>query len=91
MASSHGTDASKASLRNGYLNLCESMPKDFSQRIDAAVRKMLGVLDLYRESNLLLGYLPIHEEIDVLPTLREAMAKGKRVALPYLDPNTNTL
>ncbi|MDO4806180.1 MAG: 5-formyltetrahydrofolate cyclo-ligase [Coriobacteriales bacterium] len=91
MASSHGTDASKASLRNGYLSLCESMPKEFSQRIDADVRKMFAMLDLYKESSLVLGYLSIHEEIDVLPILREALAAGKRVALPYLNPKTNAL
>lgn len=91
MASSYGSDASKSSLRDGYLSLCESMPKEFSSRIDGSVRSMLLNLDLYRGTSLVLGYLPIHEEIDTLPLLKDALAAGKRVALPLLDTKTNEL
>lgn len=91
MASSNGSDASKSSLRNNYLSLCEKMPKDFSQRVDRLVRDMFDQLDYYQETSLVLGYLPIHEEIDTLPLMREALLSGKRLALPYLDPHTNQL
>ena len=91
MPSSQGTDASKSSLRNGYLSLCKSMPKDFSSRIDGTVRQMLGRLDLYKQTDLVLGYLPIHEEIDTMPILKDAFAAGKRVALPLLDAKTNKM
>lgn len=91
MASSYGSDAGKSSLRSGYLSLCENMPRDFSTRIDGSVREMLTHLDLYRETPLVLGYLPIHEEINTLPILRDALAAGKRVALPLLDTKTNAL
>jgi 5-formyltetrahydrofolate cyclo-ligase len=91
MASSTGTDASKTSLRNGYLDLCASMPRDFSRRIDVLIRDMLDRLDHYQQTSLVLGYLPIHEEIDTLPILREALLAGKRVALPYLDPSTSQI
>lgn len=88
MPSTQGTDASKSSLRSGYLALCESMPKDFSVRIDGSVREMLQRFDLYRKAELVLGYLPIHEEIDTLPILADAFSAGKRVALPLLDTKT---
>lgn len=91
MASSNGSDASKASLRTGYLDLCARMPKDFSRRIDINVREMFDRLDLYHQTSLVLGYVPIHEEIDTLPLLREALLAGKRVALPYLVPRTSML
>ena len=91
MASSQGTDASKPSLRSGYLSLCESMPKDFSSRIDGTVREMLFRLDLYKNTDLVLGYLPIHEEIDTTPILKDAFAAGKRVALPLLDNRSSKL
>ncbi len=85
MASSQGTDASKSSLRDGYLALCERMPKEFSTRIDGSVRGMLRMLDVYLDADLILGYLPIHEEIDTRPILEDVFAAGKRLALPYLD------
>lgn len=85
MASSQGTDASKASLRQTYLSLCERMPKDFSGRIDGQVRNMLRMLDSYRNAPLVLCYLPVHEEIDTRPIIDDVFAAGKRLALPYLD------
>ena len=85
MASSSGSDASKSSLRHSYLSLCKSMPKDFSSRIDVSVRGMLSFLDCYRDADLILGYLPMHEEIDTLPLLENALREGKRVALPFFD------
>lgn len=91
MASTQGTDAGKSSLRSGYLSLCESMPKDFSSRIDTTVREMLFRLDWYRDAELVLGYLPIHEEIDTLPIIEDAFAAGKRVALPVLDSRQRKL
>ena len=91
MASSYGTDASKASLRDGYLRLCEDMPRDFSNRIDEQVRRMFGRLDWYRDANLILGYLPIHEEIDTLPLIEDAFAAGNRVALPFLDERARAM
>ncbi len=91
MASSQGADASKASLRNQYLALCESMPKVFSTRIDNSVRAMFGHLDLYRDARTVLFYLPIHEEIDTYPLIEAAFADGKRVCLPHLDDTSSTL
>ncbi|MDO4539452.1 MAG: 5-formyltetrahydrofolate cyclo-ligase [Coriobacteriales bacterium] len=91
MASSYGEDASKTSLRDGYLKLCGNLPRDFSQRIDTSVRDMLALFSDYQEASLALWYLPIHEEIDTLPLIREAFEAGKRVALPYLNPDTLSL
>ncbi|MBR3158258.1 MAG: 5-formyltetrahydrofolate cyclo-ligase [Atopobiaceae bacterium] len=91
MASSQGADASKASLLNQYLALCESMPKVFSDRIDGSVRTMLGRLGMYRNARTILFYLPIHEEIDTYPLIEAAFADGKRVCLPYLDDKSSTL
>lgn len=85
MASSYGSDAGKSSVRYNYLNLCKNMPKDFTTRVDGSVRNMLGFLDYYRDTDLVLGYLPMHEEIDTTPLLRDAMKAGKRIALPLFD------
>lgn len=91
MASSYGSDASKSSLRSGYLSLCKNMPKDFSTRVDTTIRAMFNNLDLYKQTDLVLGYLPLHEEIDTMPLLRDALSAGKRVALPVFDTKKNTL
>ena len=91
MASSHGTDASKASLRTEYLDLCTSMPKSFVKVTDATVRAMLARLDMYRTAETILFYLPIHEEIDTAPLIEQAFEDGKRVALPLLDNKSSSM
>lgn len=91
MASSYGTDAGKASLRTSYLDLCERMPKDFTARIDGTVRDMLARLDVFAQADLVLGYVPTHEEIDTTSIHRDLLAAGKRLALPYLDAKSNKL
>lgn len=91
MASTNGTDAGKASLRTSYLDLCERMPKEFSSRIDGTVRAMLAHLDVFAQTELVLGYVPTHEEIDTYPIHRDVLAAGKRLALPYLDASRNQM
>ncbi len=84
VASTYGTDASKSALRSGYLNLCGTMPTGFRKRTDKTVCSMLRMLGEYRQAELILAYLPLHEEIDTTAVIQNARKDGKRVALPLL-------
>lgn len=91
MASTQGSDASRASLLNRYAKLCADMPKSFTRRVDGPVRDMLKRLDLYRQASIVLFYVPIHEEFDTLGLIEEALEEGKRVAVPYLNNKTSKM
>ena len=55
------------------------------QRIEEASRK-LGELfratELYRNAKTIYGYLPYNQEVRTVPMLEQALADGKRVAVP---------
>lgn len=61
------------------------------KRSDCHVRYTFDTLDLYHETSLVLGYLPLSTEINPIPIMREALHAGKRLALPWLDPKTQKL
>lgn len=58
---------------------------EVARRVDHLVRVMFDRLDYYQETSLVLGYLPVGEEIDTIPIMREVLLSGKRLALPWLD------
>lgn len=88
MASSQGSDASRSSLLNRYVQLCADMPREFKGQVDSSVQGMLKRLDLYRDAKSILFYLPIHEEIDTRLLMEDALDEGKSVVLPYLNNKT---
>ena len=91
MTSSYEENASKSALRSSYLELCRNFPEGLAAGVDRAVVRMLGMVREYREAGLVLAYVPFHEEMDTRPVIERALAQGKRVALPYLQPRTSSL
>lgn len=67
------------------------MSREAALRADSLVRVMFDRLDYYQETSLVLGYLPIYEEIDTFPLMREVLLSGKRLALPYLDTRSSKM
>lgn len=82
MASSYGEDASKDALRSGYQALQVRMSPSHRARVDRDVLLHARVLKAIRTASVLLAYYPCREEIDDLPLVREALAAGRKVALP---------
>jgi len=70
---------------NGNPSSSGQISKEAAQRADHLVRVMFDRLDYYQETSLVLGYLPIYDEINTFPIMREVLLSGKRLALPYLD------
>ena len=65
--------------------------EEAARRVDHLVRVMFDRLDLYQETSLVLGYLPVGEEIDTIPIMREVLLSGKRLALPWLDTRASRM
>lgn len=65
--------------------------EEAARRVDHLVRVMFDRLDFYQETSLVLGYLPVGEEIDTIPIMREVLLSGKRLALPWLDTRASRM
>ena len=48
----------------------------------AALSQLFTASDAYRKANSIYGYLPYNQEVRTVPMLQQALADGKRVAVP---------
>ena len=58
-----------------------------SEQIEAASQKLVEqflALEAYRQAKTLYGYLPYNQEVRTVPILEQALAEGKRVAVPKI-------
>ena len=58
-----------------------------SEQIEAASRELTEqflALEAYRQAKTLYGYLPYNQEVRTAPILAQALADGKRVAVPKI-------
>ena len=74
----------KATLRRTIREQKRAMdPEDICRRSEQLGR-MLRATDVYRRSRTIYGYLPFNQEVHMIPILEQAMAEGKRIAVPKI-------
>ncbi len=47
--------------------------------------------ETFASSKIIFGFMPMADEVDILPILRTALAKGKKVLVPRIIPDTNEM
>ena len=72
----------KNQMRSEYLEKRAGISAETRRAWDEKICKVFLSLASYRFSDVVLAYLPSGGEIDIRPVLFDALAKGKRVALP---------
>ena len=91
MASSYGQDAGKSALLVSYAAVHDSLTPRHRKRIDVDLRAHLRALREYRETRLILAYMPFRDEMPTRDIIERAWADGKRVALPRCVPGPISL
>lgn len=76
----------KNKIREGYRQKRRELIPSLKQSMDARIVRHFLSLASYRFSDVLLAYYPMEEEVDIRPLIEEALASGKRVALPRCQP-----
>ena len=65
--------------------ICEQKRAMSQEKIEEASRKLVEQFlncDAYRQAKTIYGYLPYNQEVRTVPILEQALADGKRVAVP---------
>jgi 5-formyltetrahydrofolate cyclo-ligase len=75
----------KASLRTRMRALLKGLPREQRDRESSAIAGGVRGLPGWGRGRLL-GYVPLGWEVDVMPLLREWLASGGEVHLPFWDP-----
>ena len=51
----------------------------------AAICNKIFVENWFKEASVILAYMPLPDEVDVLPVINAAMTEGKKVAIPRVE------
>lgn len=81
----------KNEIRAKYRQLRNSIDPSRKSIFDKAICDRFLSLASYRYSEILLAYSPIHNEIDIMPIIEDALKQGKRVALPRCNSEECTM
>ena len=76
----------KAALRQRLLRRLRSQPQRARQAKSRTIGRRLRRLKVYQRATTLLCYVAFDGEVETLPILRQALADGKRVAVPAIVP-----
>lgn len=81
----------KTALRAKYRGLREAMPEDVKTRRDRQMLRQIRRLWQYRKNAVLLTYVSTPIEVDTRNLIRQALADGKKVAVPRCVPGTRSM
>lgn len=72
----------KKQLRQTIRQRKRAMTEEEIQRRSAALAALFTQSDAYQQAKTIYGYLPYNQEVRTVPMLQQALADGKRVAVP---------
>src|SRR5574340_1424018 len=81
----------KQVIRKSMLSRREQLPADIRSTYRAAIVERLLQLPEYRQAGAVLGYMNFGAEFASEPWVEQALAEGKRLALPKVNRHTNHL
>ena len=81
----------KSELRQKYRSLRQSMPPEIKKEKDEAIASQVRRLWQYQRNNVLLIYVSTPIEVDTIGIINQAIADGKRVAVPRCVPDTRNM
>ena len=81
----------KTELRQKYRSLRQSMPPEIKEQKDEAIAAQVRRLWQYQRNSILLIYVSTSIEVDTFRISRQAIADGKRVAVPRCIPDTRNM
>lgn len=81
----------KTELRQKYRRLRQEMPKEIKDEHDTAIAAQVRRLWQYQSNAVLLVYVSTAIEVDTFRIINQALADGKRVAVPRCVPDTRNM
>ena len=85
-----GTEGKKQ-LRAEARALREGLSAAYRARVDEAIAARVAASEAFSEAPLVLAYCSVGSEVDTRALIREALRRGKAVALPRVVPGTRTM
>jgi 5-formyltetrahydrofolate cyclo-ligase len=81
----------KAVLRKQILAARDALTPPARRELSACITPQLLALDAYRNARCVLAYMSFGSEFETAGLAEDALANGKQLCLPRVDPNTRQL
>lgn len=81
----------KTALREKYRSLRQNMPQEIREKADQDIATQVRKLWQYKRNDVLLTYVSTSIEVDTTRIINNAIADGKRVAVPRCIPGTRNM
>lgn len=75
----------KKDIRKNILLLREGLSKEESKEKSEKICRKLYEMESLRQAEIIYGYMPIRNEVDIVPLLKKLLKEGKRLALPRVS------
>ena len=76
--------AAKKELRTAMKTLLRAVPQDDAERASISVMAKLECLEQWKNSDVVLAFLSMDDELDTAPLLRRVLEQGKMLAVPKM-------
>ena len=81
----------KTELRQKYRSLRQAMPPEIKAERDEAIAAQVRRLWQYQSNSILLVYVSTPIEVDTIRIINQALADGKKVAVPRCVPDSRNM
>jgi 5-formyltetrahydrofolate cyclo-ligase len=81
----------KTELRAQAGRLRDGLPAAEKEKLDAAIIANFLRWDVYKRARTIFCYVSFRSEVDTSPILRHALAHGKTITVPKVDPATKSM
>lgn len=81
----------KSELRQKIKALIKNENKDFLKKESIRICDEIVNSQIYKESTVVLAYMPLFDEVDVIPVIKNALKENKKVAVPKVLEDSNKM
>jgi 5-formyltetrahydrofolate cyclo-ligase len=81
----------KKRIRRKLLKRRDAIPKELKALKESSIEKRLIALDMFKNAKSLLMYVSFRSEVDTTKFLQDVIRLGKRLILPVVDRENNSL
>ncbi len=89
--SSLSIEAEKSKIRQTILNQLKEQPLSERRRKSNLIRDRICQFKEFQQSRVMMFYVSMAEEVDMLPLLNKMLEEGRQVNVPCVDQKNNSL
>lgn len=75
-------------IRKQYQEIRSAMPSSLAEQLSEQISQKVLMWDVYQKAGAVFFYYPLGNEVSLMPVIKDALQKGKRLAFPKVSGNS---